>query len=160
MAAPSRKCREASEAGADGVVAYKPCSQNAFRNMTRERPPRPLPQRWLRDIFFRSRPPLLSRRGILLTETSVQFIHTFFSPWNEFGLNVQSRRDETIYVVPPELDSSRNMNHGLKPVATVVVPLRGIIKPMFCPTTAPLGLLGQALTDCRAGTRQKYSDGL
>ncbi len=27
--------------------------------------------------------------------------------------------------VPPGLDSSGNINHGLKPVANVVVPLRG-----------------------------------
>src|SRR4051812_42826075 len=31
--------------------------------MACERPPRPLPQRWLRDIYLRSRPPLLCEEG-------------------------------------------------------------------------------------------------
>ena len=63
--------------------------------------------------------------GLIMPRSGTTTVATGFSPWDEFGVNVQSRRDETIYVVPPELDSSRNMNHGLKPVAKVVTPLRG-----------------------------------
>jgi hypothetical protein len=38
--ATSRKYREASIEGADGVVTHKPYSNNAFRNLACERPPR------------------------------------------------------------------------------------------------------------------------
>src|SRR5678809_792128 len=55
------KCREASLFRADGVVKE---DANAFRNIFVNRPPRPLHQRWLRNIFLMSRPPLLTRRGL------------------------------------------------------------------------------------------------
>src|SRR5262245_65928576 len=46
------------ESGADGVVVLKSCTGCVLQ------PPRPLPIRLLRDIYLRSRPPLLTRRGI------------------------------------------------------------------------------------------------
>src|SRR2546421_1492313 len=49
--------------GADGVVAHKSSFKNALRNLIGERPPRPLHQRWLRDFFLMSRPPLLYEEG-------------------------------------------------------------------------------------------------
>src|SRR6476660_3483478 len=44
-------------------------------NVVCERPPRPLHQRSLRDIFLMSRPPLLTEAGN--TAYSNQFVHTF-----------------------------------------------------------------------------------
>src|SRR5262245_57578607 len=71
--------------GADGVVAHNQNLNTHSEILSRTRPPRPLDQRWLRDIFFISRPPLLSRpleEGIL---TSVPLLrplspHVWFPP--------------------------------------------------------------------------------
>jgi len=46
------------------------------RNVVCERPPRPLHQTSLRDIFLMSRPPLLTEEGN--TPYPNQFVHTFY----------------------------------------------------------------------------------
>ena len=58
-----KKMLRSLQSGADGVVAHKSSFKNAFRSVICERPPRPLHQRWLRDFFFMSRPPLLTEEG-------------------------------------------------------------------------------------------------
>src|SRR5205809_7543756 len=40
-------------------------SERVSETFDRKRPPRPLHQRWLRDIFLKSRPPLLRKEGNL-----------------------------------------------------------------------------------------------
>ena len=62
----SKKKLRSLLSGAGGEVAHTPCFTSAFRSVRRERPPRPLRLRWLRDIFLMSRPALLTRRGICL----------------------------------------------------------------------------------------------
>src|SRR5215470_7726721 len=49
---------------AAGEVAFEPCFGMHSWNMVCERPPRLRRIRWLRDIFFRAQPPLLTRRGL------------------------------------------------------------------------------------------------
>ena len=57
VAAPSRKCREASLDGADGVVLIK-----KIYSWLNE-PPRPRRIRCLREILLMARPPLLRQGG-------------------------------------------------------------------------------------------------
>src|SRR5437762_9523887 len=77
VAASSRKCREATEADADGVV---------FHTCSIGKPPRPRDQRRLRDICLIARPPLLAVMqggdyALLQLLDLLQFVHTFWSPW-------------------------------------------------------------------------------
>src|SRR4029077_10177860 len=48
----SKKMMRSHRSGADGVVAHTERFEFAFRNILRERPPRPLHQRRLRGIFL------------------------------------------------------------------------------------------------------------
>src|SRR5438067_13183859 len=74
------KAGEAHLSAADGVVAHNIMFQNAFRNLSCERPPRPLHQRWLRAIFLMSRPPLLTEEGN--TQSKLSSIHShLLRPW-------------------------------------------------------------------------------
>src|SRR5437867_2589165 len=57
---PSHQDREKGEGGVVALHHLSECVSESLRT----RPPRPLPQRWLRTIFLMSRPPLLTRRGI------------------------------------------------------------------------------------------------
>jgi len=61
---PEEKCREATLFGADGVVTHKPCSKNAFRNVARKRPPRPLEKGGF-AAFFVLAATLLTKEGTM-----------------------------------------------------------------------------------------------
>ena len=74
VAAPVRKCREATEAVQTGWSTTTHVFGMHSRNVVCERPPRPLHQRSLRDIFLMSRPPLLTEEGN--TAYPNQFVHT------------------------------------------------------------------------------------
>src|SRR5947207_5261245 len=65
----TNKKSRSHRSAADGVVAYKPMFQNAFRNITCERPPRP---RRFRNgtIFLMARTPLLRKEGNMLARNS------------------------------------------------------------------------------------------
>jgi len=63
VAAPIKKYREASEAAQTGWSLTTQVFGMQSRNVACKRPPRPLHQRRLRDIFLMSRPPLLCKEG-------------------------------------------------------------------------------------------------
>src|SRR5881409_2101774 len=63
VAAPLRRCREASEAAQTGWSLTRRASKTHSETFRCERPPRPLQQRRLRDICLVSRPPLLWEEG-------------------------------------------------------------------------------------------------
>src|SRR3989442_14465370 len=46
-----------------GGRSRRSVSERVSETFARKRPPRPLHGRWLRDIFLRSRPPLLRKEG-------------------------------------------------------------------------------------------------
>jgi hypothetical protein len=61
--ATSRRSREASFDGADGVVRNGPLLRNAFRNTSATRTTPSAPLRWLRIFFLMAQPPLLCQKG-------------------------------------------------------------------------------------------------
>jgi len=67
VAAPVRKCREATEAAQTGWSLTTQFFGMHSRNVACERPPRPLQMRWLRILFLHvaSTPPLW---GLLLSD--------------------------------------------------------------------------------------------
>src|SRR3989454_5785041 len=74
VAAPSKKCCEATFEGADGVVS--PGERFKKQHLPKMTTPS-APLRLLRVFFLLAQPPLLFKEGNALF---LQFIHTFFGP--------------------------------------------------------------------------------
>jgi hypothetical protein len=75
--ATSRKYREASIEGADGVVTHKPYSNNAFRDLACGRPPRLRPLGGFATFSLWRSHPSFARRGMAFERHSSSYIHTF-----------------------------------------------------------------------------------
>ena len=63
VAATSRRSREASFNGADGVVGNGTSLRNAFGNTSAISTTPSAPLRWLRGLFLMAQPPLLYQEG-------------------------------------------------------------------------------------------------
>src|SRR4030095_8251710 len=74
--ATSRKYREASIEGADAVVTHKPYSNNAFRNLACERPPRLRRFGGFATFSLWRSHPSFARRGMAFERHSSSFIHS------------------------------------------------------------------------------------